>query len=241
MVGVIDIPSEVLNTIYSAATSKLMDLDEVKINVTEGRFKVYHRNAECSGMFVYESEFYEDIKDLTVDIPMFVKDIKTVLSIVKKGKANFTVNPGETIFRFEKLTKHFPHPTNVSTPEKLPAIEVTTKIEMSDKNMEMINDSFSDIKNTDIKIFANNDSIKFEADNEIRKTNIVFEPTDVISYSNTEKTFVGFDKDMAISMFNVKKDGKYTIELGNRYPMKVTQEIPSIGKVVYYIAPKIYD
>ena len=106
MVVVVDIPSEVLSVIHSAAASKLMDLDEMIIKVSEGKFSCYQRNAECSGMFLYESEVFEDIKDLNAEIPIFVKDIKTILSIVKE-KANLTIMPGETLFKFDKLTKNY--------------------------------------------------------------------------------------------------------------------------------------
>ena len=88
---------------------------------------------------------------------------------------------------------------------QIPKFEVTTSMELSSKNMEMLTNSFSDIKNTDIKIVARKDFIQFEADNETRKTNIMFEPADVLSYNNTEETMSGFDKDMAVSMFNVKR------------------------------------
>jgi hypothetical protein len=242
MIAKIEITSEVLGAIYSAASAKLMDVDELLINVKDGKYICYQRNAEGSGMFMYESEVFEGLKDLSVQIPIYSKDVKTILSLIKKDKAELEVGQGETVFKFGKMTKKFPQPAEVKVPSKIPSLEPTTAISLSENNVDVLADSFSDIKGGDIKITSDKEKVHFSAQGDIRTTSMVFEVSDVVSYSNNKQSMSGFDKEMLVSIFKAKKDGgTYLLEMGNDTALKFTQDVPKIGKTTFFIAQKIYD
>ena len=242
MLATVEIPSEILNAVFSAANTELMDVEEVLINIKDGKCICYQRNYEGSGMFMFESEVQDNLKDIDVQLPIYKKDIKTILSLVKKEKATLDIRQGETVFTFGKIVKKFPQPAEVKVPSKIPSLETTTELVLSAENVIMLEESFSDIKGGDIKINSDNEGIDFAAVGEVRSTSLKMSKDDVLSFKTTMKSMSGYDKKMLTSMFYAKKGvGTFKLEMGNDTAMKFTHDIPNIGVTTFFIAQKIYD
>jgi len=238
----IELPVEILSYIYSGVSSKLMGLDELVININDGRVSCKHKNEESSGMIMFESIEFEYLKGTNVELTMFAKDLKSMVSLVKKDKVALEIDDGLIVFKAGKITKNFPRPAHVEVPSKTPSFATSVHVEMKDENIEAVVKSFADIKEGDIKVTAESEIIQFAAEGDVRSTNISFDPADVISYKNTEDVTSGFDKELLISVFNSRpSNGKYTIEMGDGTPLKFTQTNTSIGTMIVFVAPKISD
>lgn len=242
MLATVEISSDILNAIFSAANAELMDIDEVLINIKDGKCICYQRNYEGSGMFMFESDVQDNLRDLDVQLPIYKKDIKTILSLIKKDKAMLDIRQGETVFTFGKIVKKFPQPSEVKVPSKIPSLETTTTVVFSAESVIMLDDSFSDIKGGDIKINSSEEGIEFVAVGEVRSTSLKMSKDDVVSFNNSGKSMSGYDKKMLTSMFYAKKGvGTFKLEMGDDTALKFTHTIPNVGVTTFFIAQKIYD
>ena len=238
----IELPIAVLNCIHSAVASKLMGLDEIVITIESGKVYCKHKNNESSGMIIFESTEFEDLKNKDINITMFVKDLKSMTTLIKKDKVALEIDDGLIVFKAGKITKNFPRPAHVEVPIKSPSFETSVQVEMREENVDAIVKSFADIKEGDIKITAESEILQFAAEGDVRSTNISFDSADVISYKNSEDVTSGFDKELLASVLHSRmSNATYFMEMGNGTPLKFIQSAPLIGKLIVFVAPKISD
>jgi hypothetical protein len=242
MAVTVEIPGEVLKYVYDTSTNSLMDLDEIAITIKDGKVSCKHKNASSSGMMLFESLPFESLKDKDMVVTFFTKDLKAVMSLVKKDSIILEISDGSIVFKSGKITKNFPRPAKVDIPPKSPVFGTSVKLEMTSDNIKSLVKSFSDIKVGDIKVTAEKDLIQFMVSDEQRSTNVIFDAADVVNYDCAKDVESVFDKELFISIMNsIGKGELFTIEMGDGTPIKFIETNSLVGTMNTFVAPRISD
>jgi hypothetical protein len=240
-----EIPIEILRYICAAYGPDDVQIDDVILLISDNKIILKHRNRDGSAMINYESPCL-DLKDIVIEVPIAVVDIKGLLNLTKKGNIEFEVGPGETICRFGKVKKSFPQPGDVEKPSKTPVLEKMNNVfNVTMSQMQDLVKGFKDVdKDPDVTVSSKGYLINFSVMDEKRRGTDVGFVFDELEMKSSGDALSRYDQKVfraLLSAIEEFKEGKFQIEFGDDYPLRITQSTPELGTLIMMLAPKFVD
>jgi hypothetical protein len=235
----VTLKAEALKVLYGVMNSSAMRKESILLNISDNKLVLMDYNESNTVIMGYQTSVISSDEDF--ELPIFLKDLKSVIDLSKNADIELTKTPGKTICKIGKIKKTIPQPNSAVRADKKFKINYPLKMTLTAEDVDSITKSFADSEESDVYIVTTGSMINISSNEGARRSELEFSENDMENTIIEEDITARYDASLFIPVLkSFPTEGGATIEAATNKPVKISADRENTI-LRAYIAPRVIE